>query len=90
MSDGPGRTKLRIRAPSRTAKPKLRPKGELSPGRRRPQGLPRGYEERQTGGDHPRASVEQPSWTAAVNVGLRALISGLGPAVGRSRRDGGS
>jgi hypothetical protein len=37
---GPGRTKLRIRAPSRTAKPKPRPKGELSPGRRRAQGLP--------------------------------------------------
>ena len=34
--------------------------------------------------------VEQQSWTAAVNVGLRALISSLGHAVGCSRRDGGS
>jgi hypothetical protein len=34
--------------------------------------------------------VEQQSWTAAVNVGLRALISSLGHTVGRSRRDGGS
>ena len=30
--------------------------------------------------------VEQQSWTAAVNVGLRALISSLGHAVGCSRR----
>ena len=34
--------------------------------------------------------VEQQSWTATVYVGLRALISSLGHAVGRSRRDGGS
>jgi len=34
--------------------------------------------------------VEQQSWTAAVNVGLRALTSSPGHAVGCSRRDGGS
>ena len=40
--------------------------------------------------DRPHASVQQQSSTAAVNVGLRALIAGLGHAVGRSRRDGDS
>ena len=34
--------------------------------------------------------VEQKSWTAAVNVGLQALTSSPGHAVGCSRRDGGS
>ncbi len=34
--------------------------------------------------------VEQQSSTAAVNAGLRVLISSLGHTVGRSRRDGGS